>query len=151
MIWNVGLAACSTLILGCVCLLGASAGGGCTGGGFCPRGGSSVKLTESIMLTGVLEGWDTAEAGRTPGPGSFDGGSGASSAAELSPKGPSGSVESSTASSLVTCALTLRGPLGPRRTSDREVVGAVSCVAGWLGAVAGSVEPTIRSSARRES
>lgn len=103
------------------------------------------------MLTAVLEGWDTEEAGRTLGSGSLDGGSGASSAAELSPKGPSGSVESSTASSLVTCALTLRGPLGPRRTADREVVGALSCVAGWLGAAAGSEDPTFKASARRET
>jgi hypothetical protein len=58
---------------------------------------------------------------------SFCGGRGASSAKEGSPSGPKGSVESSTASNLVACALTLRAARGLRRAGD-FVVAELACV-----------------------
>lgn len=143
---NVGLAACSTLILGWVCLLGDSALGGWTGGGFFSRGCSSSRFTESIKPA-PLDVRDKSEDGRTARPlaaGSFSGGAGASSTKELSPRGPSGSVVSSTASSLVTWALTFRGVLGPRRVACAGV--RESC-AGPLGAL--SVDGPGRYNVRR--
>ena len=75
------------------------------------------------------------EAGRTlrPANASFWGGVGACSVAvglvslALSPSGPRGSTVSSTASSLVACALILRVPRGPRRAGDRGACTFACC------------------------
>lgn len=106
-IWKVGLAACSTLMLGCVFLCVPSLVGGCTGGGI--RGpaegnssSSSSRFTESIMLR--IEDCDVAVVGRETREEacSFCGGTGGSSAcdeaAKLSVEAPRGPKGSSTTS-----------------------------------------------------
>ena len=120
MISKLGFAACSILTLGCVCRLEFSnaVGGGWTGGGWRARdpvrSASSPKSTESIML--LLIELLPCFALRNGNDCSFDGGAGGGSdwLGALSPSGPSGSNESSTASSLVVCASTRRGVRGVR-------------------------------------
>lgn len=110
---KLGLAACSILTLGCVCLLVFSA----PVGDRCPWVGnlgfeamelsSSPRSTESIMLL-FMEDCEEAvawRAFRTGNDCSFDGGTGGCSGSdkidEFSPRGPRGPRESSTASNRV--------------------------------------------------
>ena len=112
--------------------------GGCTGGGPLNPAPSSSKFTESDNVA-PADTWDADDVGRTlrPEKASFWGGVGACSLglpSALSPSGPSGSNESSTASSFVACALILRVPRGPRRTGERGALELACCV-GCSGAV----------------
>lgn len=126
---NVGFAACSMLMLGCVCLTGTPAAG-CTGGGPLCRLGREALSVSSAADTG----W-TCEAGcrTTLGPASFLGGVGACSGAagimvgsDSAPRGPSGSKASSTASRRVAWTPTLRAgclrAAAPRAEPVLEVV-----------------------------
>lgn len=126
LISKVGFAACSTDMLGCVCRLSPSvSAGGCTGGG--PRKlppSSSTTFPAKPAPPVICEKVDSGCAPRAASD-SFWGGAGASSVGVMavsgvaSPSGPRGSTVSSTASSLVACALTLRVPRGPRRPGVR--------------------------------
>ena len=107
-IWNVGLAACSTLTLGCVCLCGALLLGGCTGGGILGpdvrmSSSSSSRFTESIILR--IEDVEAAVVGREirAEASSFCGGAGGSSGCDGGVGAPNGPKGSSTASSRVGC------------------------------------------------
>ena len=105
---KVGFAACSTLILGWVCLWSAAVAGWTGGGSRGPRASgrssssSSFKFTESIM-----PGREDADA--VGGCASFCGGAGgaswsrAASAGELPSGAPNGPRGSSTASNFVAC------------------------------------------------
>lgn len=118
------------LTLGCVCLLEPSGApnDGCPD----PRylaleladASSSPKSTESNILLLIEEEVDGACLIVFPGTDcSFEGGLGGCSGSDwvgpLSPKGPSGPRESSTASSRVACAPTRRGVLGPLPAGER--------------------------------
>lgn len=134
---KVGFAAFSTLILGSDCRFAPSASlGGCTGGGPRNPAPSSSRFTESAKPV-PADAWEADDVGRTLRPeNSFCGGAGACSrglVSALSPSGPRGSNESSTASNFVACALILRVPRGPRRTGERGALGLACCV-GWSGA-----------------
>lgn len=126
---KLGLAACSMLTLGCVCLLEPSG----PPGGDCPcenRPGELVeaslspKSTEFIILPLVGDGVGCVRALRLGRDCSLEGGIGGCSESGVeafSPKGPRGPKESSTASSLVACAPTRRGVRGPLPTGDLGV------------------------------
>lgn len=85
---------------------------------------SSPRSTESSILLLIDEDVDSACLVFCPDTDcSFEGGLGGCSGSEwagpLSPKGPSGPRESSTASSRVVCAPTRRGVLGPFPAGER--------------------------------
>src|SRR5690242_3717524 len=124
---KVGLAACSTLTLGCACRWGAACAGACTGGGTrgpcdCRRSSSSSSLrsTESIMPRRD-DDVDVPVAGRLFRAAvlSFCGGEGGPAAGAAggvaAPSGPSGS---STASSFVDWVPYCRRR-GPRPAGER--------------------------------
>ena len=145
MISKVGFAACSILILGCVCLreLSAPAAGGCTIGGYLAldpaESTESPKSTESIILLLIREseGEGVCRALRVGSDCSFEGGAGGGSddMGASSPSGPRGPRESSMASNLVGWASTrrgVRGVLGPRPTGERGAEDAESEEGGGL-------------------
>lgn len=109
---KVGLAACSTLTLGCICRGGAPAGCGCTGGG--PLGLPTGRVVSSY--SGPARSGAAVDGGRgARALTSFLGGVGAWSAdmdeaagVTSAPSGPRGSREPSTASSFVGWTSTLR-------------------------------------------
>lgn len=116
---NEGFAACSILMLGCICRGGTPPTGDCTGGGpFCLTGRplSLVRSGESRLLL-PKEAWEADEDGRTVRfcASSFRGGVGACSEAGSAaakgaspPRGPRGSLEPSTTSRRVGWAPILR-------------------------------------------
>lgn len=117
-----GLAACSTLMLGCPCLRAPSMpGGSCTGGG--PRAFDVDMPSSSTSDRGPpLRCWAAARTGIDC---SLTGGMGpGSGVGAMSPSGPNGPVASSRASSLVGCSSTrrgVRGVRGPRLAGERGV------------------------------
>ena len=111
-IWNIGFAASTTLTLGCTCLDGVSLIGGCTGGGtlgleiLSPFSSS----TSSSPLKVRTEACDVDAGGLDVRIGiccsvglSTNVSSDCVAATKLSPSGPRGPRESSTASNRVTC------------------------------------------------
>lgn len=114
---NEGLAACSMLTLGCVCLRGASWLAGSTGGG--TRGLPSLATSSSSSFTDSIiprtdDPPDVTDVGRAlRAANSFCGGAGGSSIegteAKLSPNGPRGPSESSSVSRVVDWVPKRRG------------------------------------------
>lgn len=140
MMLKVGLAACSTLTLGCVCLGGPLLFGGCTGGGtrapaMVGLSSSSSRFTDSIIPR--IDDCDVAVVGREPRPAasSFCGGAGGSSSCESAgesaeaPRGPRGS---STLSRRVGCGTPMRR-LGLGLPGDLGAVDALGAGADWAG------------------
>jgi hypothetical protein len=136
-IWKEGLAACSTLTLGCVCRCGPLLAGGWTGGGTLgPESigaspSSSSRLTESIIPR--IDEVEAVGVGRglRDEAGSFCGGAGGASGAEGgvgAPKGPKGS---STASRCVFAGAYcfLRGPRPAGERGAAEALGTELSVA----------------------
>jgi len=126
---KLGLAACSILTLGCVCLLAPSGppGDGCACGNLPAELADpsvSPRSTEFIILPlmGDCEGCERAL--RCGSDCSFEGGIGGCSGSGtdiFSPSGPRGPSESSTASNLVACAPARRGVRGPLPAGDLGV------------------------------
>lgn len=123
---KLGLAACSILTLGCVCLLCPSGPPGegcpCT---YLPAEVAdrsvSPRSTESIILRLVGDCEGCWRAFRTGSDCSLEGGTGGCSGSGVgtsSPNGPRGPRESSTASRRVAWAPTRRGVRGPLAVGD---------------------------------